>query len=104
KALGGLVLATSGESYQTAFAASFALSILPLYVVSRYVRGPETKSKLLGVTSAAVSRDETAELREIAQASSRQIIAPIAMLGFLVCSTAHLIQGLFPIIATEYAH
>ena len=104
KALGGLVLAFSGENYQMAFAASFALSILPLYVVSRYVRGPETRSKLLSATSAIVSGDGTAESRERPQASSRQIIVPIAMLGFLVCSTAHLIQGLFPIIATEYAH
>ena len=37
------------------------------------------------------------------QPSRLQIIAPIAILGFLISSTANLIQGLFPIMATEYA-
>ena len=103
KALGGLILATSGESYQTAFAASFALSILPLYVVARYVREPEATAKSSGVASAStVAVEEVAASASPTQTSGRQIIAPIALLGFFVCSTAHLIQGLFPILATEY--
>ena len=100
KALGGFLLAWSSEAYSTTFLIAFSLSLLPLFVVLRYVREPRQRLRYASVVpgSDSASNELTSEPVRV----EMRTIVPIAMLGFLVSSTAHLIQSLFPIMATEY--
>jgi MFS family permease len=102
KALGGFLLAWSSETYSTTFLIAFSLSLLPLFVVLRYVREPRQRLGTASVTSRADSPSESDDVSSAPMPVLMRTIVPIAMLGFLLSSTAHLIQSLFPIIATEY--
>jgi MFS family permease len=92
KAAGGLLLAFTAYNYAAVFYVAFALSILPLYVVARYV--PETHLHL---------EAEAAE-PEVENQSEQTKTLPFVFLGFLISGAANMMSNLFPILAMEYAH
>jgi MFS family permease len=105
KALAGILLTVTAANYSLVFFVAFVLSVLPLLVVGRYVKehsdlttvndSPESSSVLLG-------RSHQAEgLAPVTQA--RPKVLPFVGLGFLIASTAEMLNGLFPVLATEYA-
>lgn len=93
KAAGGLLLAFTAYNYAAVFYVAFALSILPLYVVARYV--PETRLHL--------ETDEATE-EPVEKSVEQTKILPFVMLGFLISGAANMMSNLFPILAMEYAH
>jgi MFS family permease len=94
KAIGGLLLALTFDNYQRVFLVAFILSALPLYVVARYLKEPQGQPREEG----AAEPDEQTNDRP-----KRNSVLAIAVLGFLVASTAHMINSLFPVLAMEYA-
>ncbi len=99
KALGGLLLIWTGTNYSNVFLVAFTLSVLPLYVVARYVRSPKSHEEPpLGEET----RGGTAELPTAARPNRRTLVS-VGVLGFLLATTAHMVQQLFPLLATEYA-
>jgi MFS family permease len=96
KGAGGLLLALTASDYPTVFLAAFALSILPLYVVARFV--PESTHHLEAEDATDVE-NESAEKRP-----ARAAILPFAVLAFLISGAANMMSNLFPILATEYGH
>jgi MFS family permease len=89
KAAGGILLTLTGDGYATVFLIAFTLSILPLYVVARYLREPDHHHPM---TSAEPG----------AGRSGGRALFPVALLGFLLAATAHMVHHLFPVLATEY--
>ncbi len=93
KALGGFLLALTLENYSTVFFVAFALSLLPLFAVARYLNEPEVGKPEV--------ESEITELSEEPEAKQTSLF-PVAVLGFLIASTAMMINNLFPLLATEY--
>lgn len=103
KALAGILLTVTAANYRLVFFIAFALSVLPLLVVARYVKEHRD------TTSANDSRESSyvilAQKPEI-PAPTTQVppkILPFVGLGFLIASTAEMLNGLFPVLVTEYA-
>ncbi|HEY7547780.1 MAG TPA: MFS transporter, partial [Blastocatellia bacterium] len=94
KGAGGLLLAFTAYNYAAVFYVAFALSILPLYVVARYVRE----------THINFETSEEAEQETVEKSREQMKILPFALLGFLVSGAANMMSNLFPILALEYAH
>lgn len=95
KALAGILLAITASNYPLVFTVAFALSVLPLAVVMLFVKEPAI------MKPHEVSPEATAEPARAARKSS---VLPFVGLGFLIAGTAEMLSGLFPVIATEYAH
>jgi len=93
KALGGFLLALTVENYSTVFFVAFGLSLLPLFAVARYLSEPEVEKRQV--------ESEMADLGEEPRAKQSSLF-PVAVLGFLIASTAMMINNLFPLLATEY--
>jgi MFS family permease len=92
KALGAFLLALTFENYSLVFIIAFGLSLLPLYAVTRRLQEPERH--------VARGDEENGESgNDRAQPSP---LLPVAILGFLIASTAMMINNLFPLLATEY--
>jgi len=94
KALGGLLLTLTVENYSAVFLIAFALSLAPLLAVARYLNEPEDHA----VAEGADSPDSDEELK-----GKRPALFPVAVLGFLIASSALMISNLFPLLAMEYA-
>ena len=95
-ALGGVLLVWTGTSYSTVFFIAFALSVLPLFVVIKYVRAP-----VRGQTDKETKGSE--EISASEKTLRKQRLFSVALLGFLLAATAQMVQKLFPLLATEYA-
>jgi len=89
KAIGGLLLAVFAENYSYVFFVAFALSILPLVVVTLFVREPERHDFHAGQKPSESGGDTSG-------------LVSAAILGFLIAGTAQMIANLFPILASEY--
>jgi len=96
KTAAGLLLAWTASNYMFVFLCAFVLSILPLYVVLRYVKqeerhSPRTESVPVpnGVPAAPPGRHKP--------------ILAFAGFGFLITSTSTMLNSLFPLLATQYA-
>lgn len=98
KALGGLLLVWTGTRYSSVFLIAFGLSVLPLLVVVRYVRSPTPVSPAGTDRRSDALQEPTSEL-----APQRRTLVSVAVLGFLLATTAQMVQQLFPLLATEYA-
>lgn len=99
KALAGILLAITASNYSFVFLVAFALSVLPVIVVALFVKEPPADAPAIAA----------AELPEPSPAprkpSQRRVsVLPFVGFGFLVAGTAEMLSGLFPVIATEYAH
>jgi MFS family permease len=93
KASAGILLTLTASNFSLVFLIAFALSALPILVVTRYVRERPP--------------DETAtaplEGEQVADAPAAPAVLPFAGLGFLFSGTAYMLANLFPIFAVEYA-
>ncbi len=92
----GLLLQATG-SYRLIFLISFITSCAALGTVIRYVReSREVKAKASeGTTGAPALQCSQVQVRGL---------LPFAAFGFMVSGSAEMMRGLFPIIATQYAH
>ena len=97
KALAGLLLAFTASSYATVFMIAFALSLLPVVLVLFFVQEPVPDS-------GSVSPETTDVPKTSSSDRGAASILPFVGFGFLVAGTAEMLSGLFPVIATEYAH
>ena len=97
KALAGVLLAMTASNYAIVFYVAFALSLLPIILVTLLV--PEPPVHLTLAESGASS-----PAREPEQPKRKVSVLPFVGFGFLVAGTAEMLSGLFPVIATEYAH
>jgi MFS family permease len=94
KGLAGILLAMTASNYLLIFSLAFALSILPLAAVFFVKEQREEEVP-----------EDTPVLPETGTDPSRNNrILPFVGFGFLVAGTAEMLSGLFPVIATEYAH
>jgi MFS family permease len=125
-ALGGVLLALTSESYAMVFIIAFALSLLPLFAVARYLSEPE-REIAQGPTNFSLSQPQqrgsdegprqnqlSQPQQSVADEGQRQAEAhrrplengpallPVAALGFLIACTARMISQLFPVLAMEY--
>ena len=92
----GLLIQATG-SYRVVFFVAFATSCTALITVIRYVRESREPSE----------QPETApsDLAPLAEAPGRvRRLLPYAGFGFMVAASAEMMKGLFPVIATQYAH
>lgn len=97
KIASGVLLSLTANDFTLVFLVAFVLSLIPLFVVVRYVR--ETAVPVSERVSAAqVSRPEPRP-----QGVKRSTIAQFTGLGFLISGSAYMMNGLFPIFAVEYA-
>jgi MFS family permease len=128
KGLGGIILGISGASFTDAFLVAFVLSVLPLWVVVRHIRGdaphtsrmetqrevppvaPQTlvTERARGPAPPAGSPDRlshtSAPLTSGRSAGgARPSMLAAATLGMLVTGTAYMMSNLFPVLAVEHA-
>lgn len=95
KALAGVMLAVTASNYPFVFVIAFALSLLPVVLVMLFVREPAIEEP--------IARPGIPE-EGPAPAKVKSSVLPFVGFGFLVAGTAEMLSGLFPVIATEYAH
>lgn len=95
-AIGSAIFAFSNENFSRVFLVSFALSVLPLYAVARYLKEPDRSGE---------DRLESFELEPSPRkpVNSRSMIASVVVMGFLMACTARMMSNLFPVLAIEYA-
>ncbi|QQS46684.1 MAG: MFS transporter [Acidobacteriota bacterium] len=91
KAFGGILLAFFAEDYASVFLVAFALSVLPLVVVARYVKEPPREHA-----------KPDAPDGQIEAPGEKSKLLPAAILGFLIAGTSQMIANLFPLLAIEY--
>ncbi len=105
KAFAGILLTVTAANYPLVFFVAFALSVLPLLVVARYVKEESDASRALSHRgSSAATPAQRNEVETSASATQvRPKVLPFVGLGFLIASTAEMLNGLFPVLATEYA-
>ena len=105
KAFAGILLTVTAANYPLVFFVAFALSVLPLLVVARYVK--EESDATRANRNPGSSSEPLAQRNEVeTSASATQVrpkVLPFVGLGFLIASTAEMLNGLFPVLATEYA-
>jgi MFS family permease len=84
---------------------AFALSVLPLLVVTRFVSEVNIGSEL--ASEAGPSPTPSARRNQLETSAGaeqpRPTVVPFVGLGFLIAATAEMLNGLFPVLATEYA-
>jgi MFS family permease len=93
KASAGILLTLTASNFSLVFLIAFALSVLPILVVGRYVREPAV------VETPLVDAQPTGA----AEPAPAPAVLPFAGLGFLISGTAYMLANLFPIFAVEYA-
>ena len=99
KALAGVLLAATASSYPLVFFLAFVLSVMPIVIVALFVTEPDDAGSL------APERDRPSPAQTPAVVVRQKTsVLPFVGFGFLVAGTAEMLSGLFPVIATEYAH
>src|SRR5947209_1459242 len=104
KAFAGILLTVTAANYPLVFFVAFALSVLPLLVVARYVK--EESDATRANRNPGSSSEPLAQRNEVEiSASATQVrpkVLPFVGLGFLIVSNAEMLNGLFPVLANEY--
>lgn len=94
RAAAAFLVGLTAQNYALVFAVAFVLSLLPMWVVARYLRD-----------GGAVSAERIASPKSIKQTASAAVKAPAILefttLGFLFGATAGMLN-LFPVIAVKY--
>jgi MFS family permease len=99
KSAAGLLLAISASNFSLVFGIAFGLSLLPIFLVVRYVRDgrPVEEHPGTGAPLDASSPQATRGERH------RPPLLRFTGLGFLISGTAYMLANLFPVLAVEYA-
>lgn len=103
--LAGLVISASWGGYGTLFGLVLAMSVLPLlaaWVGTREV--PDTEVSIPPESAVTNPEDETPRAGRVADVISllREFAGPVSV-GTLVTTSAYMVHGIFPILATRYA-
>ena len=98
KALTGFILTLTASNYFWIFGMAFVASILPALAIALFM--PSS----IPVSMPTPARGEADGENKLDEAPKGHIkIVPTMMFGFLVSGTAHMLHGLFPVLAVEYA-
>lgn len=100
KALAGVILALTASNYALVFIVAFALSVLPVLLVMIFVREPVIEKLVEEATQGSAGEVSVAKTKP----EAKVFVLPFVGFGFLVAGTAEMLSGLFPVLATEYAH
>ncbi|PYN97287.1 MAG: MFS transporter [Candidatus Rokuibacteriota bacterium] len=103
RALAGILLTLTAANYPLVFFVAFALSVLPLLVVSRWVQEESATSHANGNPGSSQEPLPQRTPNSASAGRSRPKLLPFVGLGFLIAGTAEMLNGLFPVLATEYA-
>jgi MFS family permease len=107
KASAGIVLTLTASNFSLLFLIAFALSVLPVVVVARYVHDlplePERRPEETENGDVEPDEGRVSEARSDPTGSPAPRVLPFAGLGFLISGTAYMLANLFPIFAVEYA-
>jgi MFS family permease len=105
KVFAGILLAVTAANYSLVFFVAFALSVLPLLVVARYVKDQSdaTRANSCPETSSVPLAQRNGVDISAGATQVRPKVLPFVVLGFLIASTAEMLSSLFPVLATEYA-
>jgi MFS family permease len=108
--LAGLIIAASGGTYQPLFVIVLCMSVLPVAAAWFGLReepdlGPASEPEPEAMEPGAA--DDEGRLGKVGRiadtiATVQELAAP-ASVGMLVATSAYMVHGLFPILATEYA-
>ncbi len=98
-ALCTLLLSATGDRYEVAFAVGFALSLLPIFAIARYLQEPAHPPE---EAPAKTSSPPPGALPDEEPETEKTGLLPILVFGFLSACTARMISQLFPILAIEY--
>ena len=91
RAFAGILLTITAANYSLVFLVAFALSVLPFLTVALYVPDADVRAE----------KDESAVPAEPVRIPPK--VMGFAGLGFLIAASAEMLNGLFPVLATEYA-
>jgi MFS family permease len=97
-AVAGVILSATDESYSTLFLVVLALSALPLLASWIGLREVESDDDLVAFAGPTGGRSRWAA----ATALARELSGP-GSVAMLVTTSAYMVHGIFPILATEYA-
>jgi MFS family permease len=100
KTAAGLLLTLTASDFSVVFGLAFVLSLVPVFLVSRYVRDAEGETAGVERFDRPVAQ---AEATSRVEGSDGPRILPFAGLGFLISGTAYMLANLFPVLAVEYA-
>src|SRR5437867_9283299 len=104
-AFAGILLTVTASNYPLVFFVAFVLSVLPLLVVTRYVKEASIGSE--AASGPGSSPSPRARRNDVEMSADRRPpqpkVLPFVGLGFLIAGTAEMLNGLFPVLATEYA-
>src|SRR5438093_7274518 len=106
-AIAGVLLAVTASNYSLVFVVAFVLSLLPVFMVGRYVQ-EKSETNEADETVATSEGAVPAERKEypagsIASSRSGMAIFSYVGLGIMISGTAQMLRGLLPILATQYA-
>src|SRR6266496_4132978 len=101
----GILLGLTASNYSLVFIVAFVLSILPVFIVGRYVQETSTTSESSGRRPEPVGAEPGTGFpgQNITGSASSRVIFSYIVLGTLISGTAQMLRGLLPILATQYA-
>ena len=106
-AAAGVLLSLTASDYSLVFVAAFVLSLLPVFMVGRYVqeRSETNEPDETIATGDAVSDERKTYPSGSSIAASRSGLAIFSYvgLGVMISGTAQMLRGLLPLLATQYA-
>ena len=104
KALAGIILTVTAANYSLVFLLAFGLSVLPMLIVSKYVKERSDAQGKESEESSSTAPGGSHEAKPLVPVThGRPKVLRYVGLGFLIASTAEMLSGLFPVLATEYA-
>jgi len=96
-AIAGVLLTASGESFRFVFAVSLGLSLLPMAAAWFGLRELSNQS-----SQSATDADPVPATKSSVGELLRELSGP-ASVAMLIATSAYMVHGIFPILATEYA-
>ena len=103
QACAGILLTVTAANYPLVFFVAFALSALPLLVVTRYVQEDAGAHGAPDTAARRPAQGDDAEPADRPAHPQPPKLLPFVGLGFLIAGTAEMLGSLFPVLATEYA-
>jgi MFS family permease len=98
KAMTGFILTLTASNYLWVFGMAFVASVLPTLAVARFMPSSAESSQ------PGPGPAEGGRASDVAEGPRERVrIGPAMAFGFLVAGTAHMLHGLFPVLAVEYA-